>query len=76
MVMRPIGLVGYSPPHPVNAIAFLLGQSLVMLMLSLLLDTHLAPITGADGTGINRLVRVGAFPPREGPGPNPVGHTR
>jgi ABC-type transport system involved in multi-copper enzyme maturation permease subunit len=39
-------LVGYSPPHPVAAIAFLLGESLVMLTLALALSTRLAPMTG------------------------------
>lgn len=39
-------LVGYTPPHPFLAIAFLVGQSLVMLTLSLLLSTRLAPMTG------------------------------
>jgi ABC-type transport system involved in multi-copper enzyme maturation permease subunit len=39
-------LVGYTPPHPLAAIAFLVGQSLVMLTLSLLFSTRLAPMTG------------------------------
>jgi ABC-type transport system involved in multi-copper enzyme maturation permease subunit len=39
-------LVGYSPSHPLTAIAFLVGQSLVMLTLSLLFSTRLAPMTG------------------------------
>jgi ABC-type transport system involved in multi-copper enzyme maturation permease subunit len=39
-------LVGYTPPHPLAAIAFLVGQSLVMLTLALLFSTRLAPMTG------------------------------
>lgn len=38
-------LVGYTPPHPLTAIAFLVGQSLVMLTLALLFSTRLAPMT-------------------------------
>jgi ABC-type transport system involved in multi-copper enzyme maturation permease subunit len=48
-------LVGYSPPHPFTAIAFLVGQSLVMLTLSLLFSTRLAPMT----SGITALALFG-----------------
>jgi ABC-type transport system involved in multi-copper enzyme maturation permease subunit len=48
-------LVGYMPPHPVAAIAFLVGESLVMLTLALAFSTRLAPMTG----GIIALVLFG-----------------
>src|SRR5690606_16773055 len=38
-------LVGYSPSHPLTAMAFLVGQSVVMLTLALLFSTRLAPMT-------------------------------
>lgn len=38
-------LVGYTPSHPLTAIAFLVGQSLVMLTLALVFSTRLAPMT-------------------------------
>lgn len=37
---------GYIPPHPIKAIAFLLGECAVMLTLGLLFSTRLAPMTG------------------------------
>jgi len=39
-------LVGYMPPHPIAAIGFLVGESLVMLTLALAFSTRLAPMTG------------------------------
>jgi ABC-type transport system involved in multi-copper enzyme maturation permease subunit len=47
--------VGYTPPHPLWAIAFLVGESLVMLTLALAFSTRLAPMTG----GIIALVLFG-----------------
>jgi len=46
---------GYVPPHAVVAIAFLVGQSLVLLTLALLCSTRLSPMTG----GIVALVLFG-----------------
>jgi ABC-type transport system involved in multi-copper enzyme maturation permease subunit len=37
---------GYLPPHPLLAVLYLIGQSLVMLSLGLLLSTRLSPVTG------------------------------
>src|SRR5579863_4608336 len=48
-------VVGYVPPHPGLAIAFLVGQSLVLLTLGLLCSTRLSPMTG----GIVALVVFG-----------------
>ncbi|MEX1023238.1 MAG: ABC transporter permease [Dehalococcoidia bacterium] len=48
-------LVGYTPPHPLAAIAFLVGEAVVMLTLTLLFSTRLAPMTG----GIIALVLFG-----------------
>ncbi len=48
-------VVGYTPPHPITAILFLLGECLVMLTLGLLFSTRLAPMTG----GIIALVLFG-----------------
>ncbi len=42
MVIRAV--TGYVPPHPVQAIAYIVGQSLVLLTLSLLGSTRLAPM--------------------------------
>jgi len=39
-------VTGYLPPHPILAIAFLIGQSLVLLTLALLASTRLSAITG------------------------------
>jgi ABC-type transport system involved in multi-copper enzyme maturation permease subunit len=36
----------YQAPHPLAAVAFLIGQSLVMLTLAMLCSTRLSPITG------------------------------
>lgn len=47
--------VDYTPPNPLGAIAFLVGESLVMLTLALLFSTRLAPMTG----GIIALVLFG-----------------
>ena len=38
-------LTGYLPPHPVQAVAFLAGESVVVLTLALLGSTHLASMT-------------------------------
>jgi ABC-type transport system involved in multi-copper enzyme maturation permease subunit len=38
-------LTGYLPPHPVQAVAFLAGESVVVLTLALLGSTRLAPMT-------------------------------
>lgn len=38
-------VTGYSPPHPVTAILFLVGEGVVLLTLSLLCSTRLSPIT-------------------------------
>lgn len=43
LVIRAV--TGYAPPHPVVAIFFLAGQGLVLLTLSLLASTRLAPMT-------------------------------
>ena len=48
-------LVGYLPPYPIQAILFLVGESLVMLTLALLCSTRLPPMTG----GIVALVLFG-----------------
>jgi len=48
-------VTGYIPPHPVTAILFLIGQSLVLLTLALLGSTRLPSITG----GIIALVLFG-----------------
>lgn len=48
-------VTGYLPPHPVAAVAFLAGQSLVLLTLALLFSTRLAPMTG----GIIAIVLFG-----------------
>lgn len=37
---------GYVAPHPVQAVGYLAGQSLVIMTLALLASTRLAPITG------------------------------
>lgn len=39
-------VIGYIPPHPIEAILFLIGQSLVLLTFSMLASTRLAPMTG------------------------------
>ena len=46
---------GYTPPRPVEAVACLAGQSIVLLTLALLASSRLAPITG----GIIALVLFG-----------------
>ena len=48
-------LVGFTPPHPVAAVAFLVAEALVMITLAMLLSTRLAPMTG----GIIALVFFG-----------------
>jgi ABC-type transport system involved in multi-copper enzyme maturation permease subunit len=48
-------LVGYTPPHPFTAVSFLVGESIVMLSLSLLFSTRLPAMTG----GIIALVLFG-----------------
>lgn len=48
-------LVGYTPPHPWPAMAFLVAESVVMLSLSLLFSTRLPAMTG----GIVALVFFG-----------------
>ena len=48
-------LVGYTPPHPLTAIAFLVAEAVVMITLSLAFSTRLAPMTG----GIIALVLFG-----------------
>lgn len=47
--------VGYSPPHPVEASAFLAAEGLIMLTLSIALSTRLAPVT----TGIVAMLLFG-----------------
>ncbi len=39
-------IVDYLPPHPVEAVLYLIGQSVVVLTLAILLSTRLAPIAG------------------------------
>jgi ABC-type transport system involved in multi-copper enzyme maturation permease subunit len=39
-------LVGYLPPGPVRAIAYLVGEATVLMTLALLASTRLAPMTG------------------------------
>ena len=39
-------VVGYLPPHPVEAIAFLVAEGVVAVTLALLFSTRLAPMTG------------------------------
>lgn len=48
-------LVGYTPPHPWTAMAYLIAESVVMLSLALLLSTRLPAMTG----GIIALVMFG-----------------
>ncbi len=38
-------ITGYTPPHPLGAIAFIVAQSLVVLTISLVGSTRLAPMT-------------------------------
>lgn len=47
--------VGYLPPHPVRALAYLIGQAIVLLTLALLGSTRLAPMT----TGVIAVVLFG-----------------
>jgi len=47
MAMGAVGLVsGYFPPNPILPIAFLAGQALILLSLTVLLSTRLPPIAG------------------------------
>lgn len=39
-------VVGYAPPHPVEAVLFIIGEALVLMTLALLVSTRLAPMTG------------------------------
>ncbi|HWE63044.1 MAG TPA: ABC transporter permease subunit [Chloroflexota bacterium] len=48
-------VTGYLPPHPALAIAYLVGQSIILLTLSLLCSTRLPPMTG----GIVAIVLFG-----------------
>lgn len=48
-------VTGYLPPHPVEALLFLAGQSIVLLTFALLLSTRLAPMT----TGVIAVVVFG-----------------
>ncbi len=48
-------VTGYTPPHPVVAVLFLIGQAVVLLTLALLSSTRLPSITG----GIIALVLFG-----------------
>jgi ABC-type transport system involved in multi-copper enzyme maturation permease subunit len=48
-------LTGYAPPHPLLAVAYLVGQSLVVLSFTMLCSTRLAPVT----SGIVALVLFG-----------------
>ncbi len=48
-------VTGYLPPHPVEALLFLAGQSIVLLTFALLLSTRLAPMT----TGVIAVVLFG-----------------
>ena len=48
-------VTGYTPPHPVVAVLFLIGQAVVLLTLGLLASTRLPSITG----GIIALVLFG-----------------
>jgi ABC-type transport system involved in multi-copper enzyme maturation permease subunit len=40
-------VVGYTPPHPVLAVLYVIGEGIVLMTLALLASTRLAPITGA-----------------------------
>jgi ABC-type transport system involved in multi-copper enzyme maturation permease subunit len=39
-------VIGYSPPHPLEAISFLVAEGVVSVTLALLFSTRLAPMTG------------------------------
>lgn len=39
-------VVGYAPPHPVEAVLFVIGEALVLMTLALLVSTRLPPMTG------------------------------
>jgi ABC-type transport system involved in multi-copper enzyme maturation permease subunit len=39
-------IIGYLPPHPLEAIAFLVGEGVVAVTLGLVFSTRLAPMTG------------------------------
>src|SRR4051812_36168751 len=42
-------VTGYLPPHPAPAIAYLIGETVVLMTLSLLGSTRLAPMAGGIG---------------------------
>lgn len=48
-------VIGYAPPHPILAVAYVIGQGIVLMTLALLASTRLAPTTG----GIIALVLFG-----------------
>lgn len=48
-------VIGYLPPHPILAVAYLIGQALVLLTVALLCSTRLSPMTG----GIIAIVLYG-----------------
>jgi ABC-type transport system involved in multi-copper enzyme maturation permease subunit len=39
-------VVGYLPPHPVEAILYLIGEGIILLTLAILISTRLAPMAG------------------------------
>jgi ABC-type transport system involved in multi-copper enzyme maturation permease subunit len=49
-------VIGYLPPHPVSAIAFLVTEGVVAVTLALLFSTRLAPMTGGIVATILLLV--------------------
>ena len=48
-------VVGYSPPHPIEFLAFVIGEAMVVLTLSLLLSTRFAGMVG----GVTGLILWG-----------------
>ena len=48
-------VVGYSPPHPLEFLAFVIGEAIVVLTLSLLLSTRFAGMVG----GVSGLILWG-----------------
>ena len=48
-------VVGYSPPHPIEFLAFVIGEAVVVLTLSLLLSTRFAGMVG----GVSGLILWG-----------------
>jgi ABC-type transport system involved in multi-copper enzyme maturation permease subunit len=39
-------VVGYAPPHPIEAVLYVIGEAIVLMTLALLVSTRLAPMTG------------------------------